>query len=276
MAAASEPSRPLPAAGLKPADGEGGWWSQRFIALLESFGLGSRLERGRDYARSGQVLELEIEPGIALAKVQGSRYTPYRVRVRGKPLSDHQWHRAERALAAQALPLAQLLAGRMPPDIEELLAACKLTLFPASYEALKASCECADAETPCKHIAAVCYLLAERFDADPFLIFAWRGRPPDELLDGLRRRRGRPRSRPKSSTDAGSLTAPAIEPASFWSSASELAELQVSPLAGEAPDALLRRLGPAPVDAGGRDVADVLAEMHRELARAAERRALGE
>jgi uncharacterized Zn finger protein len=59
---------------------------------------------------SGQVLELEIEPGIALAKVQGSRYTPYRVRVRGKPLSDHQWHRAERALAAQALPLAQLLA----------------------------------------------------------------------------------------------------------------------------------------------------------------------
>lgn len=276
MSAAFEPSRPLPAAGLEPSGGEGGWWSDRFIALLESFGLGSRLERGRDYARSGQVLELEVEPGIVLAKVQGSRYTPYRVRVRGKPLSEHQWRRAERALAAQALPLAELLAGRMPPDIEELLVACKVTLFPASYEELKASCECQDEAAPCKHIAAVCYLLAERFDADPFLIFTWRGRTPEELLDGLRRRRGKSGSRPKPSRDAGSPTAPATEPASFWRSGAELAELHVSPLSGEAPDALLRRLGPAPVEAGGRNLSEVLAELHAELAQAAERQALGE
>lgn len=273
---ASEPSRPLPASGLRPTEGDdAAWWSKRFIALLESFGLGSRLERGRDYAHSGQVLELEVEPGIVLARVQGSRYTPYRVRVRGKPLSEHQWRRAERALAAQALPLAELLAGRMPPEIEELLATSKLTLFPTSYEELKASCECPDPETPCKHIAAVCYLLAERFEADPFLIFTWRGRTAEELLEGLRRRRGRSRPRPKPFGAAESSSVSATEPASFWRSGSELAELRVSPLAGEAPDALVRRLGPVPVEADGRNLAEVLAELHAGLAEAAERWALG-
>ncbi|MGH2741992.1 MAG: hypothetical protein ACRDN8_05805, partial [Thermoleophilaceae bacterium] len=60
----------------------------------------------------------------------------------------------------------------------------------------------------------------------------------------------------------------------FWQSGPELADLRISPLAGEAPDALLRRLGPAPVEADGRDLADALAAMYAHLAEAAERRAL--
>src|SRR5881397_36016 len=136
-----EPSRPLAVEGGIAARSKRGpigetWWSQRFIALLESFGVGSRLKRGRNYARTGQVIELEIEPGVVLAKVQGSRYSPYRVRIRGKVLSEHQWRRVEKAMAAQALPLAKLLAGEMPHDIEELFASCKLTLFPRSKREL--------------------------------------------------------------------------------------------------------------------------------------------
>ena len=130
-----QPTRPLPVEGGLAARSRRGaigetWWSQRFIALLESFGVGSRLSRGRSYARGGQVAELEVEPGIVLAQVQGSRYTPYRVRIRTKVLTDHQWRRAEKAMAAQALPLAELLAGQMPREIEALLATSKLTLFP--------------------------------------------------------------------------------------------------------------------------------------------------
>lgn len=68
----------------------------------------------------------------------------------------------------------------------------------------------------------------------------------------------------------------ATVPSSFWQTPPELAELRVSPLAGEAPDALLRRLGPVPVKSGGCDLSDALADLHAELARAAERRALGE
>ncbi|MFZ0377670.1 MAG: SWIM zinc finger family protein, partial [Solirubrobacteraceae bacterium] len=166
-----EPSRPLPAEGGIAARSKRGaigqtWWSQRFIALLESFGVGSRLQRGRNYARRGQVVELDVEPGIVIAKVQGSRYTPYRVRIRYKALSEQQWRRLEKAMASQALPLAQLLASEMPRDIEDVFASCKLTLFPRLHAELKASCTCPDRENPCKHIAAAYYILAERFDQD--------------------------------------------------------------------------------------------------------------
>ncbi|HET9971276.1 MAG TPA: hypothetical protein VFQ68_23775, partial [Streptosporangiaceae bacterium] len=33
------------------------WWSRRFIEVLESYGMSSRLARGRSYARAGQVLD---------------------------------------------------------------------------------------------------------------------------------------------------------------------------------------------------------------------------
>jgi uncharacterized Zn finger protein len=283
-------TRPLPAEGgieARSRRGEIGetWWSRRFIELLESFGVGSRLTRGRNYARSGQVVELDVEHGVVLAKVQGSRYTPYRVRIRFKALTENQWRRAEKAMAAQALPLAKLLAGEMPHDIEELFESCKLGLFPRSASELAANCTCPDGVNPCKHIAAAYYILAERFDEDPFLIFTWRGRDQDELVESLRKRRApAPRGATTSMTSAEDSSAPvsgAPPPSttvldSFWSCGPELDAFHVSPLAGEAPDALLRQLGPAPVEVGDRNLTDVLAGAYAMLAQAAERRALGE
>ena len=278
-----EPTRPLPVEGGIAARSKRGaigdtWWSQRFIELLESFGVGSRLQRGRNYARRGQVVELEVEPGVVIAKVQGSRYTPYRVRIRGKTLSEQQWRRVEKAMSARALPLAQLLASEMPHDIEDVFTSCRLTLFPRSNAELKASCTCPDWENPCKHIAAAYYILAERFDEDPFLIFAWRGRDKDELLGRLRAHRGTGSQR-RSAGARSAQSAPGPPPLadrldSFWRSGPTLSEFHVTPLAGEAPDALLRQLGPAPVGVGGRDLAEVLAPEYATLAEAAERRAL--
>ncbi len=48
------------------------------------------------------------------------------------------------------------------------------------------SCNCPDWGVPCKHLAAVCYVLAEAFDADPFAMLAWRGKGRDDLLAALR------------------------------------------------------------------------------------------
>ena len=282
------PPTPLPAQGgiaARSRDGAIGesWWSERFIDLLESFGLGSRLERGRAYARAGQVTELDVEPGIVLAKVQGSRYTPYRVRIRAKVFSEYQWRRAEKAIAARALTLAKLLAGEMPHDIEDVLTACKLTLLPGSYDELRATCTCPDAANPCKHLAAVYYILAERFDEDPFALFTWRGVTREELLEQLRARRARATGkRPASdgvTTDAAAIEGPA--PLSdlldrFWRAGPELTELHVSPLAAEAPDALLRQLGPLPVDVGDQNLVELLRRAYVQLASAAERRALAE
>jgi uncharacterized Zn finger protein len=144
---------------------------------------------------------------------------------------------------------------------------------------------------PCKHIAAAYYILAERFDQDPFQIFAWRGREQTELLEHLRARRagasaagGASRAAHRSGTAGAGTARPAApesrDPAlvdeldSFWESRPALADLNINPLAAEATDVLLRQLGPAPVDVDGQNLVDLLAPVYRVLAGQAERRAL--
>ncbi len=93
------------------------------------------------------------------------------------------------ALSEQAIFAAQLLNGEMPPDIEQVFEAVKVPLFPASRGDLITDCSCPDWANPCKHIAAVYYLLGERFDEDPFLLFELRGRSEEEIAVALRERR---------------------------------------------------------------------------------------
>jgi uncharacterized Zn finger protein len=162
------------------------WWSKRFLAVLESFALGTRLTRGRSYARAGQVLALSVAPGVVTASVQGSRPRPYAVTIGLKPFPDKVWTRLERALAAQALFSAHLLAGEMPPEIEDVFAGDSAPLFPSTMADLRLTCSCPDPTVPCKHLAATFYLLAEAFDTDPFQILYWRGRDRDTLLARLR------------------------------------------------------------------------------------------
>ncbi|MBP2329961.1 putative Zn finger protein [Kibdelosporangium banguiense] len=165
------------------------WWSQRFITVLEQLQLGGRMTRGKTYARSGQVMSLDISAGKVIAQVQGSRPKPYAVKLISKPLSAGQWDLVTEKLAGKALFAAKLLAGEMPPEIEEIFAELGIPLFPAAARDLPMHCSCPDWAVPCKHVAAVCFLLAERFDDDPFLIFEWRGRSKTELLSRLRRNR---------------------------------------------------------------------------------------
>ena len=166
------------------------WWSGRFIAVLESIIVGGRLQRGRNYARRGQVLSMDVTAGLVSALVQGSRVQPYRIRIGLDAFGRPEWAAAERALAGSAWYSAKLLAGEMPEDIEDVFAELGLALFPASAAELSMYCSCPDWQVPCKHIAAVFYLLAEAFDDDPFRILAWRGREREELLAGLHAARG--------------------------------------------------------------------------------------
>ena len=162
------------------------WWSRRFIAVLESFGMTGRLQRGRSYARRGQVIEFALESGVVVAYVQGSRPEPYLVTIKVAPLTAAQWQTVESRLAAQALFRARLLAGEMPAEIEQVFADAGTPLFPESSRDLAMDCNCPDWGFPCKHVAAVCYVLAEAFDDDPFAMRAWRGKSRDDLLAALR------------------------------------------------------------------------------------------
>jgi len=283
------PSRPRPVeGGLKARSRRGAigetWWSRRFIDLLESLRLGARLDRGRRYARAGQVLDLDVSAGAVAARVQGSRVRPYKVRLEVPVLTAAEWARVEEAMAGRAVFAAMLLAGEMPRDVEEAFAAAGVSLFPASARELVSSCSCPDWSNPCKHVAAVYYLLAEAFDRDPFLILAWRGRRRQELLDHLRVLRGSaadPGGEPGDGEAGGEGTGavPAVEAPplaecldGFWV-AGDLEGLHVRPRAAEVPDALLRQLE-AGSDLGGQRLSELLAPAYRTLTVAAERRAL--
>jgi uncharacterized Zn finger protein len=270
------------------------WWSRRFISVLESYGMSGRLARGRSYARAGQVLDFELSQGKVTARVQGSRVRPYQVRIGVLPLTTAQWRRVQDRLASQALFRAKLLAGEMPREIEEVFGECGTPLFPRSAADLDMHCSCPDWEVPCKHLAAVCYVLAEAFDDDPFAMLAWRGRSREALLATLRQGGGpgtRPRAGhaaavpPADGTAVPAETAPASATravladvtgpvpgqalADFWSpglSPARLRALAAPPAATVVPDLLLRMSDPPPVTVRGMDLRDALAPAYERLA----------
>jgi uncharacterized Zn finger protein len=242
------------------------WWSRRFIGVLESLGMTGRLARGRNYARRGQVLNFEISPGYVTAQVQGSRAKPYKVRIQVLPLTIPQWQRVERALAARALFRARLLAGEMPQEIEEVFADCGTPLFPSRQHDMEMSCSCPDWEVPCKHLAAVCYVLAEAFDADPFGMLAWRGRGREDLLASLRGRTAAEPAAPRPVIEVADR--PLAEClADFWSPGMSQARLRFLPAApAAAPDLLLRTFEPPAVQVRGKDLVTLLTPAYQCLA----------
>ena len=297
-----EAARPIPVEGGVKARSKRGaigeqWWSRRFIAVLESYGMSGRLQRGRNYARKGQVLEFHLAHGKVTARVQGSRPQPYKVSIGVLPLTTAQWRAVERRLASQALFRAKLLAGEMPAEIEEVFADCGTPLFPRSAADLDMHCSCPDWGVPCKHLAAVCYVLAEAFDDDPFAMLAWRGRSREALLAALRAGGGRgSRAGSAAAAPAGGaaktdsvaageeaelasatravladVTGPALGHAlaDFWSpglSPARLRALAAPPAATAVPDLLLRMSDPPPVTVRGTDLRDVLAPAYERLA----------
>lgn len=161
------------------------WWSKRFVAVLESYGLGGRMQRGRKYARSGQVISLDVTGGTITSKVQGSRAKPYGVTVRVTAPTEQQWAQLDAVIQRRVGFVAQLLAGEVPPELETAFNDADVALFPRSWREVTSSCSCPDYENPCKHIAAVLYLFADRLDSDPWLLLLWRGRTRDQLLSHL-------------------------------------------------------------------------------------------
>jgi len=190
------PPRPRP---IRPANGirartqRGAfgrtWWAGRWLAALERLTDQGRLSRGRSYARAGQVVSLELDDQGIAAQVQGRRPTPYQVHVGFRHLTDREWEQVMAALAERALYAARLLNGEMPEQIEEVFTAAGVSLFPAGRGDLASDCSCPDYANPCKHLAAVYYLLGERFDADPFLMFQLRGRTQEAVVTALRESR---------------------------------------------------------------------------------------
>jgi uncharacterized Zn finger protein len=257
---------PRPVEGGLRARGERGtigeeWWSRRFIDVLESFADKGRLGRGRGYARKGQVIDLKVDAYEVTARVQGSREEPYEVAIGIDVIDEPTWTAIEEALASQAVFRARLLAGEMPPEIEEVFGMFGIPLFPGASGDMHIMCSCPDWGEPCKHAAAVLYLLAEAFDDDPFLILAWNGRTRERLLGGLRRLESADAA---ASADPLEIDETALTERleDFWAPAAVRDRPPAPPMP---PGLLLKLLDPPKVKVRRRDLTDVLRPAYEAL-----------
>ena len=169
-------------------------WSDAWLDALLSFSHPGRMRRGRYLAKEKRIKNLDIKPGEIEADVKDEGKT-YHVTLHFPPLDDASWQKITEKLGSQALYSARLLGGELPPEVMDLFEEAGATLFPTT-DKLEANCTCSDWEVPCKHIAGVYYHLAERFEKNPFLLFYFRGRSKEAILEALQAQRTQPATEP--------------------------------------------------------------------------------
>jgi uncharacterized Zn finger protein len=217
-------------------------------------------------------VSIGIDTGQVTATVQGSDPTPYQVTIGLPVLSRQDWQKLARALSRQAIFSAKLLAGEMPQDIEQAFADSGLSLFPANMKDLETDCSCPDWSNPCKHIAAVYYLLGEEFDRDPFLIFKLRGLSREELVGLLKSAGAKQASKKKTkerTIDEQTEAPPAPEPlttdaARFWSGGDLPEDLFGEVAIPPVPAALAKRLGNFPFWRGEERFLDAITPVYTQ------------
>ena len=147
------------------------WWGQQWLNALTQIDYSNRLPRGRSYANKGTAGNLDIHKNTVLAKVKGSRKRPYQVDIRVPAFSSKAQSVIINLITANPLLLSRLLNRTLPTQLHDACRQQRVNIFPHSRNDLQGSCSCPDWAVPCKHMAAVLYLVANEIDKNPFLVF---------------------------------------------------------------------------------------------------------
>ena len=257
------PQKPLPEnprrvrSGVKLTGGEPaqGWAAQRWIRKVESLADGETIKHGLEYATIGQTKKIEVEDGVVRASVQGRMTRPYQVNIEFKRFTPEQWERVIDAMVDQAKYAAMLLAGELPQNVEDLLDPLGITLFPSDEDEIHPTCTCVSKSKWCRHAGCAAYLLGDKLEADPFVVFELRGMPKQELLERLRQTRATrsaghgpvPVYLPLAPAGVPTESAPLDERLDdFWEIGAGVEHAQMPLRRAEVRQPLLRRLGPSP------------------------------
>jgi uncharacterized Zn finger protein len=262
---------PRPAeGGIRARTRHGGFaskkWTEQWLKALDSFHQGANLERGRSYARAGQVTDLLLDGHRVEARVQGSRPEPYRVEIVFEPLSDEAWKRMAARLRRQPLVAAKLVAGELPDDLESLFADVGSSLFPNRARDLEARCSCPNWANPCEHLAAVYFLVAEEIDRDPFLLLELRGLPRHRLIGDLVSE-GKESATPEPAPAVERSEPLPADPVAFWRGSGAPDGLYGHLEAPDLPAPLLQRLGGFPFWRAEETVLEALAPVYEAATR---------
>ncbi|NDP19928.1 MAG: hypothetical protein GZ091_02430 [Paludibacter sp.] len=161
------------------------WWGEHWLRSLENVDYDNRLPRGASYARSGHVKEVKIKENQILAKVAGSRPSPYKVNLIVPPFFEEQVEVLMKGIIERPALISKLLNRELDPAILTIAETAGLKVFPRQWTDFKMQCSCPDWAVPCKHLAAVIYMVSREIDNNPFLVFEIH---KVNLLDELKKR----------------------------------------------------------------------------------------
>jgi len=161
------------------------WWGCEWLKSLTHIDYANRIPRGSAYARKGAVKSIDVKGNIITAKVSGSRPTPYRVTIRVPLFKKEQTELLMKKLLEQPALISKLLNRELGPEVFQVTKCIGLNLFPQRWDDLDMNCSCPDWAVPCKHLAAVIYMISREIDNDPFLVFSMHG---VDLLEELKKR----------------------------------------------------------------------------------------
>jgi len=147
------------------------WWGEHWLRSLEKVDYDNRLPRGASYARSGHVKEVKIKGNQITAKVAGSRPRPYNVTVIIPPFFEEQVEALMEGIIRRPALISKLLNRELDPEILNIAETKGLKVFPRQWTDFKMQCSCPDWAVPCKHLAAVIYMISREIDNNPFLVF---------------------------------------------------------------------------------------------------------
>lgn len=228
--------------------------------------------QGFEYARLGQIVTLDLQRGAVLAMVQGSIGRPYKVRLDLPTLSEDQWQGLVERLSGEAIHSARLLSAEASSELHDVFETVEIELIPTEMAELTLECNCRRPK-PCRHIATVTHLLADRLESEPALIFTLRGLPFEELLERLRharqiRTQGVAMAHADPMIPETQFAAPPLAECldDFWRAGTELEEVMQAPPERHVEHALLRRLGPSPLQ-GKFPIAGLLASIFDTVSR---------
>lgn len=154
------------------------WWGQQWLNALSGIDFSNRIARGKSYANNGMVRDFEIikeeDECIISAKVKGHSYSSYKVYIILPKISNELKDKFIDAIIQSPLIISRLSARELDPSVLEIAENLGINIFPKTWHDFVMKCSCPDYAVPCKHLAAVIYIISMHIDANPFFLFELR------------------------------------------------------------------------------------------------------
>ena len=153
------------------------WWGKQWLKSLEGIDLKNRIPRGQTYANTGRVynFSLDVGRGLIKARVSGNYDPFYSVKIKLERIDDEKVDAFIDAILKSPVIISKLATRQLDPSVADIADKYNIRVFPKSWRDFDFNCTCPDYAVPCKHIAALIYIISKEIDANPFILFELHG-----------------------------------------------------------------------------------------------------